>query len=68
MTAQEIQQKFALKHPPTHYCVVNVPAGVQMYAGVVAPVEAWGVTGGGIQFELAQFIDVNCYGVGIPLP
>ena len=36
-------------------------------AGVVAPIDAWGVVGGGIQFELAQYIAESCYGNGIPL-
>lgn len=67
LTAREIQQKFALDYLPTHYCIVNVPTGVQMYAGVVAPIDAWGVVGGGIQFELARYIAESCYGNGIPL-
>lgn len=46
LTPAQIQDKFALPYAPTHYCYVNVPAGVQMYTGVAAPVVGWGNGGG----------------------
>lgn len=67
LTPAQIKDKFALPNLPPHYCHVNVPAGVQMYTGIVAPVVGWG-NGGGLQFELGQFIPAGSYGSGIPLP
>ncbi len=66
LTPAQIQDKFALPHLPTHYCYVNVPAGVQIYTGIAAPVPGWG-NGGGIQFELGQIIPDGCFVGAIPL-
>lgn len=45
----------------------EVPAEVQMYTGIAAPVPGWG-SGGGLQFELGQYIPAGSYGSGILLP
>ena len=67
LTAAQIKDKYALPNLPTHYCFVDVPSGISMYAGIVNEVAGWG-TGGAVQFELAQIIAENCFGIGIPLP
>ena len=68
LTPTQIKDKFALpsEKPPTHYCYVNVPSGTQIYAGIANTIPEWGM-GGGIQFELGQYIPTSSFGVGIPL-
>lgn len=66
LTPAQIQSKFALPNTPTHYCFVNVPKGIQMYAGIVG--ENYGYTAGqAVQFELGTNIPTESFGVGIPL-
>lgn len=52
MNAKQIQEHLALKHTPTHISDVTVPAGVEMRVGIAAEQEGFGVSGGGIQYEL----------------
>lgn len=66
LTPAQIKDKFALPYLPTHYCYVDVPAGVQMYTGIANEITGWG-SGSGIQFELGQFIPNGSYSSGLPL-
>ena len=50
LTPQQIQNKFALEHPPTHICDVTIPAGTTIYVGITNP--NYGQQGLGIQYDL----------------
>ena len=49
LTPQQIQNKLALEHPPTHICDVTIPAGT-IYVGITNP--NYGQQGLGIQYDL----------------
>lgn len=64
LTPAQIQSKFALSAPPTHYCYVTVPSGTTVYVGVVNQSSVSGT----LQYELATILSESYYGTNILLP
>jgi hypothetical protein len=53
VNAEDIRQKLCLKRAPTHYSIVEVPAGIRIRKGGVRKQEEWGCPNdGGTQFQL----------------
>jgi len=53
LSAQQIKNKFALEHLPTHKVDVTVPKGVTMDTGIAGPINGWGA-GGMTQFQITK--------------
>ncbi|MBO5322853.1 MAG: DNRLRE domain-containing protein [Oscillospiraceae bacterium] len=64
LTPAEIQSKFMLPNPPTHYCYVYVPTGTTIYVGVVNNSSISGT----LQYELAEILSESYYGTSMLLP
>ncbi len=54
LTAQQIQNKFALPSTPVYVCDVELEAGSIIRCGITGPQEQFGGSGGGLQFDLMQ--------------
>ncbi|MGB7158969.1 MAG: hypothetical protein WBD40_12930 [Tepidisphaeraceae bacterium] len=63
MKPAAIQQSLGMKHLPSHRIDVNVPAGVRIRIGEVAPQADWGVRGGGTQVQLVDAIPDSAFDV-----
>ena len=54
LTAQQIQNKFALPSIPKYVCDVELEAGDTIRCGIAGAQEQFGGAGGGLQFDLMQ--------------
>jgi hypothetical protein len=64
LTAQQIRDKFVLTYIPTHYCIVNVPAGTELYVGLINNSSV----PGSIQYELVEHLAEIYFGAEFVLP
>ena len=64
LTSQQIKDLLVLENAPSHYCIVNVPAGTEMYVGLINNSSV----PGSIQYELLKLLPVDCYGIEYILP
>jgi len=64
LTSQQIKDLLVLENAPSHYCIVNVPAGTEMYVGLINNSSV----PGSLQFELVNRLDEYYFSDGILLP
>lgn len=67
LTAQQIQDKFALPELPLYVSDVHVPAGTRIRVGIVGEQPGWG-KGGAIQYELQERIPTTAFNNRRSLP
>jgi hypothetical protein len=54
MSPEDIKDYLGLKYTPTHFTKVSVGRGTILIKGKVAPIEDFGVKGGGTQYEISK--------------
>ena len=64
LTSQQIKDLLVLENAPSHYCIVNVPAGTELYVGLINNSSV----PGSIQFELVKRLPEINFGTEFLLP